>query len=77
MSKIVTIELSDDLYSSLQTISRAWKNQELNNIITYMIKCFINEGKNRKSDPIFSPITEKGSGITDVSEEHDKYLYGI
>ena len=48
---------------------------ELNKVITHVLKTFVDEEKRRLNDPIFLSITEKGSGITDVSEAHDKYLY--
>ena len=77
MGKIITIELPDDLYGSLQMISNKKNLPELNKVITHVLKTFVDEERKRINDPIFLPITEKGSGINDVSEEHDKYLYGI
>ena len=73
---MITIELPDDLFGSLQMISNKKNLPELNKVITHVLKTFVDEKRKRLNDPIFLSITEKGSGITDVSEEHDKYLYG-
>ncbi len=71
MAKKITIELSDDLYGSIQTFSK-----DINETINQILETFVTERKKRKNDPIFSEIVEHGSRVSDVSEEHDKYLYG-
>ena len=77
MGKMITIEIPDDLYGSIQMISNKKTRNELNKLINHILKSFIDEEKKRMKDPIFLPISEKGSGMPDISEEHNKYLYGI
>jgi len=77
MGKTITIEISDDLYGSIQMISNKKHNNDLNKIINYILETFIIEEKKRMNDPIFSPIVGQGSGMANISEEHDKYIYGI
>ena len=75
MGKIITIEISDDLYGSIQMISNEKTNNDLNEVINHILESFIIEEKKRMNDPIFSPIVGQGSGIANISEEHDKYIY--
>ena len=77
MGKTITIEISDDLYGSIQMISNKKNNNDLNKIINRILETFIIEEKKRMNDPIFSPIVDQGSGTVNISEEHDKYIYGI
>ena len=76
MAKNINIEIPDDLYGSLQMLSHKKNIRELNNVINNILKAFIDERKKRMNDPFFLPISEKGSGISDISDEHDKYIYG-
>jgi metal-responsive CopG/Arc/MetJ family transcriptional regulator len=77
MGKMITIEIPDDLYGSIQMISNKKNSNELNKLINHILKSFIDEEKKRMNDPIFSSIVDQGSGAADVSQEHDKYIYGI
>lgn len=74
---MITIEMPDDLYGSIQMISKKKNSHGLNKFINRILKSFVDEEKKRMKDPIFLPISEKGSGMSDTSEEHNKYLYGI
>lgn len=77
MGKMITIEMPDDLYGSIQMISKKKNSPGLNKFINRILKSFVDEEKKRMKDPIFLPISEKGSGTPDISKEHNKYLYGI
>jgi len=72
---MITIELPEDIYGLLKAFSKEKNIPELNKVIFHILKTFVNEKRNRLKDPIFLPITNKGSGTDDVSEKHDKYLY--
>ena len=74
---MITIEIPYDLYGSIQMISNKKNSNELTKLINHILESFIDEEKERLKDPIFLPISEKGSGMSDTSEEHNKYLYGI
>ena len=74
---MITIEMPDDLYGSIQMISKKKNSHGLNKFINRILKSFVDEEKKRMNDSIFLPISEKGSGMSDTSEEHNKYLYGI
>jgi len=76
MSKIITIEVPDDIYAPLEDITKHKANQDVSDEIAKMLKELINDKLQRFNDPIFQPISKKGSGISDVSEQHDEYIYG-
>jgi len=76
MGKIITIEVPDDIYAPFEEITKKKTNQEVSDEITKMLKELINDKLQRFNDPIFQPISKKGSGISNVSEKHDEYLYG-
>ena len=76
MGKMITIDLPEEIYGPLKTFSKEKNIPEINKVIFHILKTFINEKRNRVKDPLFLPITNKGSNTTDVSEKHDKYLYG-
>lgn len=75
MSKALTIELPDELYSSLKKLSKGGTGREISEELVRIIGSFMKEGHRRLNDPIFEPITARGSGVSDVSECHDRYLY--
>jgi len=76
MSKMITIEVPDDIYTPLEDITKQKANQEVSDEIAKMLKELINDKLQRFNDPIFQPISKKGSEISDILEKHDEYLYG-
>jgi len=72
MSKILAVEVPDEVYSSLREFFREETSQQIGEIF----RGFLKEQSRRLNDPIFEPITVQGSGTTDISEQHDRYLYG-
>ena len=76
MGKILTVEIPDELYRTLQELSKGRTDREINEELIRLIKGFVEERRRRLNDPIFEPITATGSGLSDVSERHNDYLYG-
>ena len=71
MSKTLTVEVPDEVYSSLREFFKEETSQQIGRIL----RTFLKEQSRRLNDPIFDPITAQGSGTTDISEQHDRYLY--
>lgn len=76
MGKILTIEIPDELYIALKEISGDKTEEEIGRKIFQIVKQFVEAYSERLNDPIFKPIAAERSGLSDVSERHDKYLYG-
>jgi hypothetical protein len=76
MATKITIEIPDELYGSIRRYSNEQDAENLNKIINKILQAFISEGEKRKNDPLFSAIVAEGSGLTDVSQNHDSILYG-
>ena len=76
MGRPITITVPDDLYSTLLNISSRASTDGIDKTIMWILEKFVQDLQQRYDDPIFSPISEKGSGIKDISEQHDQYLYG-
>lgn len=75
MGKTLTIELPDELYNSLKKLSEKGTDREISEELVRIIESFLDKEYRRFNDPIFEPITTQGSGINDISERHDEYLY--
>jgi metal-responsive CopG/Arc/MetJ family transcriptional regulator len=75
MGKTLTIELPDELYDSLKELSKGGTEREISEQLVQIIASFVEEEHRQMNDPIFKPITAQGSGVSDVSERHDEYLY--
>ena len=71
MSKTLTVEVPDEVYSSLREFFKEETSQQIGEILS----TFLKEQSRWLNDPIFEPITPQGSGTTDISEQHDRYLY--
>lgn len=76
MSKSLAVEIPDEIYGSLSELSDSGAEKEINREIARLVRTFLEERKRRLNDPIFEPITTQGSGTTDTSECHDRYIYG-
>lgn len=75
MGKALTIEIPDELYDSPKKLSKGGTDREVCEQLVRIIEGFVEEEQRRLNDPIFKPITAQGSGVSDVSERHDEYLY--
>ena len=75
IGKTLTVEVPDELYSYLQELSKGRTDREINEELVLLIKGFVEERRCRLNDPIFEPITTTESGLSDVSERHNGYLY--
>lgn len=75
MGKTLTVELPDELYNSLKKLSEKGTDREISEELVRIIESFLSKEHRRLNDPIFEPITAQGSGINDISERHDEYLY--
>jgi hypothetical protein len=76
MSRKVIVEMPDELVDSLQKLYEGKAEQEISTELVKAIRDFIESKLRRMNDPIFESIVTTGSGLSDVSEHHDKYLYG-
>ena len=75
MGKILTLEIPDDVYSSLKESSGEKNDREVSEQAVKILRFFLEKQNWRLNDPIFEPITTEGSGTVDTSERHDRYLY--
>jgi hypothetical protein len=75
MGKVLAIELSDELYNSLKELYKGGTDREISKELVRIIENLMEEERRRLNDPIFEPITAQGSGLSNVSERHDEYLY--
>ncbi|MFW0860310.1 MAG: hypothetical protein AAGB97_09215 [Dehalococcoidia bacterium] len=76
MSRKVIVEMPEELVDTLQKLYEGKAEQEISRELLKVIKDFTESRLRRMSDPIFAPIATRGSGLSDASEHHDKYLYG-
>jgi hypothetical protein len=71
MSKIINIEIEDEILDELSEI----ENKDLAASIKEIIKKYIEMKIKHKNDPIFNLGAPIKSGFSDVSKNHDKYIY--
>ncbi len=72
-TKTLTIEIPENLYLSLKECSH--NEAKVEHTIINILEERFEEKNYRSHDPIFQPISAKGSGIHDIAENHDHYLY--
>lgn len=75
MGKTFSIELDEVTYQQLNTIAKEHETQ-LENTVVEAIKDYIKKRTEYVNDPFFRIIGSGKSGLSDLSEKHDKYLYG-
>ena len=71
MSKIINIEIEDEVLDSLSKI----ENKDLDTSIKEIIIRYIEKRVEHKNDPIFNLGVPVKSGFSDISRTHDKYIY--
>jgi hypothetical protein len=71
----ITIDIPDKLYHTVETI-----NKNIESSIVNALELYAERQRLLKNDPLYkwfnTPVEDK-DGCTDVSENHDKYIYKI
>jgi predicted GTPase len=77
-AQVVSLQLPNDLYDKLQFLS-ASKRKNPVDIVAQLITTAYDEQQTKASTPAFQDILENAAdlGVTDLSEQHDHYLYGV
>ena len=73
MSKVINIEVDDEILDNLS--KTLGKNKDLSASIKEILTTYIKKKIAHKIDPIFNLGTPVKSGFSDVSQNHDKYIY--
>jgi len=74
MDKVVELSIPKDVYKKLDTLVKQ-ENREVEELLLESIKESIERKLERINDSLFKVTSTKGSGLTDVAINHDKYLY--
>ena len=74
MMKVVQTDLNDDEYLMLVDFLEK-RNLTIKEGLREAIRLFLRHGLDFKTDPYFKSRISAKSGRTDVSEQHDRYLY--
>jgi hypothetical protein len=74
MKKNVTIELDEALYQELERLAQEG-GERLNEALTEAIQAYLQQREAYVSDPFFQIGKAGHSGLGDLAEAHDKYLY--
>ena len=73
--KSLTVEIDEATYGQLETIAQQNKTK-LEDEVIEAVKTYIEHRIVYDSDPFFQIGKGGRSGLGDLSEAHDKYLYG-
>ncbi|MFQ5820064.1 MAG: hypothetical protein ACE5I5_08770 [Candidatus Heimdallarchaeota archaeon] len=74
MAKIVQTDLNDEEYQMFVDFLEK-KKLTIKEGLREAIRLFLRQELDFKNDPFFKSLMEAQSGRTDVSEQHDRYLY--
>jgi len=75
MGKSLTVELDEFAYKQLEVIAQE-RNSKLEDEIAEAVKAYIEWRRAYSEDPFFQIGKAGRSGLGDLAEAHDKYLYG-
>jgi hypothetical protein len=75
MGRSVTIELDEALYGELERLARE-RGEGLSEALTEALEAYLKQRKAYVNDPFFQLRPLGSSGLGDLSEKHDQYLYG-
>lgn len=75
MSKKLTIEVDDQAYDALEQFT-ARHGARLEDAASEAIRDYVESRINYERDPFFQLGEGGSSGLGDLSEHHDRYLYG-
>ena len=67
------VEIPEKLY---QKIADSEGKDRVDQTIVKVLKDYLEQRKRRANDPFFRKGKTFSSGLSDVSEKHDDYLYG-
>jgi len=74
MSNIVELEIPKEVNKRLEILVER-ENCRAEDLLLEAIKESIERKFERLNDPFFEVTNTKGSGLTDIGRNHDKYLY--
>ncbi len=74
MSNVVELTIPKEVYKKLDILVKQ-ENRKAKDLLLEAIKESIDRKLERVIDPLFEITNTKGSGLTDVASNHDKYLY--
>ncbi|MDI6735544.1 MAG: hypothetical protein QME42_05035 [bacterium] len=74
MSNVVELEIPKEVNRKIDILLEK-ENRRAEDLLLEVIKGSIERKFERFNDSFFEVINTKGSGLTDVGRNHDKYLY--
>lgn len=75
MGKSVTVEIDEFVYQELERLVRE-RGTPLEAAVAEAIEAYLKQEKAYLNDPFFQIGKAGRSGLGDLAEAHDKYLYG-
>lgn len=75
MGKSITVELDELTYQELERLAQEGGTR-LEEALTEAVEAYLEQKKGYLHDPFFQIGKAGRSGLGDLAEAHDKYLYG-
>jgi len=75
MGKSVTVEIDEATYRELEQVAQE-RGAKLEEALAEAIEAYLEQRKACVNDPFFQIGKAGCSGLGDLAEAHDKYLYG-
>ena len=75
MGKSVTVEIDEAIYQGLERLVQE-RGARLEEALAEAIKTYLEQRKAYVNDPFFQIGKAGCSGLEDLAEAHDQYLYG-
>lgn len=75
MRKSVTVEIDEATYQELEQLAQEW-GAKLEEAMAKALETYLEQRKAYVNDPFFKMGKAGRSGLGDLAEAHDKYLYG-
>lgn len=76
MSRNVTVEIDETMYQELERLALE-RGTKLEEALAELLEAYLKERKAYVSDPFFQIGKAGRSGLGDLAEAHDQYLYDV
>ncbi len=74
MEKILTLHIPVNVYEKIKYLVKT-ENKRMEDVLLEAVEDSLKRKLERINDSFFQITATKGSGLHDVAEKHDKYLY--
>ncbi len=75
MNRVLTVTLDEATYLHLSTLAQE-KHIDVEAEVLQAIRAYLRQQRSYREDPFFQIGPDGHSDLGDLSENHDKYLYG-